>query len=127
MITQELLGNEWHDSKLGGTLKGVIDKTGDAPLSERANDIINAKAFIGIGSGLSWLAWGLGTPVTMISGFSKPYSEFKDCERIFTPEGKCNGCFNKTQLNAKVIGSGALNIKTQTDIMNVLNLYLLLQ
>ena len=100
MITQELLGNEWHDSKLGGTLKGVIDKTGDAPLSERANDIINAKAFIGIGSGLSWLAWGLGTPVTMISGFSKPYSEFEDCERIFTPEGKCNGCFNKTQLNA---------------------------
>jgi len=100
MITQELLGNEWHDSKLGGTLKGVIDKTGDAPLSERANDMMNAKAFIGIGSGLSWLAWGLGTPVTMISGFSKPYSEFEDCERIFTPEGKCNGCFNKTQLNA---------------------------
>ena len=100
MITQELLGNEWHDSKLGGTLKNVIDKTGDAPLSERANDMMNAKAFIGIGSGLSWLAWGLGTPVTMISGFSKPYSEFEDCERIFTPEGKCNGCFNKTQLNA---------------------------
>jgi autotransporter strand-loop-strand O-heptosyltransferase len=100
MVTQELLGNEWHDSKLGGTLKGVIDKTGDFPLSERANDMMNAKAFIGIGSGLSWLAWGLGTPVTMISGFSEPYSEFKDCKRIFTPKGKCSGCFNKVRLNA---------------------------
>jgi len=100
MITQEPLGDEWHDSKLGGTLKGVIDKTGDAPLSERANDMMNAKAFIGIGSGLSWLAWGLGTPVVMISGFSEPYSEFEDCERVFTPEGNCNGCFNRVRLNA---------------------------
>ena len=36
----------------------------------------------------------------MISGFSEPYSEFKDCERIFTPTGKCSGCFNKVRLNA---------------------------
>ena len=100
MITQEPLGDEWHDSKLGGTLKGVIDKTGNAPLSERANDIMNAKAFIGIGSGLSWLAWGLGTPVTMISGFSEAYSEFKDCERIEAPKDKCGGCFNKVRLDA---------------------------
>ena len=100
MITKEPLGDKWHDSKLGGTLKGVIDKTGDAPLSERANDIMNAKAFIGIGSGLSWLAWGLETPVVMISGFSEAYSEFKDCERIESPEDKCGGCFNKVRLDA---------------------------
>jgi len=100
MITQEPLGDKWHDSKLGGTLKGVIDKTGDAPLSERANDMMNAKAFIGIGSGLSWLAWGLGTPVVMISGFSEAYSEFEDCERIEAPKDKCGGCFNKVQLDA---------------------------
>lgn len=100
MITQEPLGDEWHDSKLGGTLINVIDKTGDHPLSERANDIMNAKAFIGIGSGLSWLAWALNTPVIMISGFSEAYSEFKDCERISAPKDKCSGCFNRTILNA---------------------------
>jgi len=100
MITQEPLGDEWHDSKLGGTLKNVINKTGDAPLSERANDMMNAKAFIGIGSGLSWLAWGLETPVVMISGFSEAYSEFKDCKRIEAPKDKCRGCFNKVRLNA---------------------------
>ena len=100
MITQEPLGDEWHDSKLGGTLTGVIDKTGNLPLSDRANDIMNAEMFIGIGSGLSWLAWGLGTPTTMISGFSYAYSEFEDCERISSPKGKCGGCFNRHRLNA---------------------------
>ncbi len=99
MITQEPLGDEWHDSKLGGTLTGVIDKTGNHPLSERANDIMNAKAFIGIGSGLSWLAWALETPVVMISGFSEAYSEFEDCERISPPKNKCSGCFNRIRLN----------------------------
>lgn len=100
MITQEPLNNKWHDSKLGGTLKNVIDKTGDYPLSERANDILNAKSFIGIGSGLSWLAWALNTPVTLISGFSEAYSEFKGCERVSTPLNKCTGCFNRTILDA---------------------------
>jgi len=99
MITQEPLGDEWHDSKLGGTLTGVINKTGDFPLSERANDMLNAKAFIGIGSGLSWVAWALNTPVVMISGFSEAYSEFEDCERISPPQDKCSGCFNRVRLD----------------------------
>jgi autotransporter strand-loop-strand O-heptosyltransferase len=100
MITKEPLGDAWHDSKLGGTLQNVIDKTGDFPLSERANDIMNADAFIGIGSGLSWLSWACNTPTVLISGFSEPYSEFKDCERIGAPEGKCGGCFNRHRLDA---------------------------
>jgi len=100
MITQEPLGDEWHDSKLGGTLTGVIDKTGNFPLSERANDMLNAKAFIGIGSGLSWIAWALNTPIIMISGFSEAYSEFEDCERISPPQNKCSGCFNRVRLDA---------------------------
>ena len=70
------------------------------PLSERAHGLRNAKAFIGIGSGLSWLAWALNTPVIMISGFSEAYSEFEDCERITAPKNKCSGCFNRTRLDA---------------------------
>jgi len=100
IITQEPLNDEWHDSKLGGTLKNVIDKTGDYSLSERANDLMNAKAFIGLGSGLSWLSWAVGCPTILISGFSEYYSEFKDCERISPPSNKCKGCFNKYQLDA---------------------------
>jgi len=99
MITSEPLGDEWHDSKLGGTLKNVINKTGNKHISMRMNQIKHAEAFIGVGSGLSWLAWAVGTPVTLISGFSEPHTEFEDCERVFTPKGFCNGCFNREWLN----------------------------
>ena len=100
MITKEPLGDEWHDSKLGGTLTGVIDKTGDYSLAERVNDMINAEFFIGIGSGLSWLNWALNKKTILISGFSAPFSEFKDCERIFTPDlNTCNSCYNKEKLD----------------------------
>ena len=101
MLTGEPLNDEWHDSKLGGTLTGVIDKTGyHIDIKDRMVDIKAAKAFIGVGSGLSWLSWSLDTPTILISGFSYPYTEMQDCERIF-PENKsvCGGCFNKHWLN----------------------------
>jgi autotransporter strand-loop-strand O-heptosyltransferase len=100
MITSEKLGDTWHDSKLGGTLKGVINKTGNYPIEDRMIDMKYADAFIGVGSGLSWLAWSIGTPVVMISGFSEPYTEFLECERVFNYDTNvCTGCFNKHWLN----------------------------
>ena len=100
MITHERLGDEWHDSKLGGTLTGVIDKTGDYPIGDRMVDLKYASGFIGLGSGLSWLSWAVGTPTVLISGFSEPYSEFLDCERVFNyDEDVCTGCFNREWLN----------------------------
>jgi autotransporter strand-loop-strand O-heptosyltransferase len=99
MITSEPLGDGWHDSKLGGTLKNVINKTGKLPLEDRMSDISHAEAFIGVGSGLSWVSWAVGQKTILISGFSEPYSEFEDCERIYTPTGLCSGCFNREWLN----------------------------
>jgi len=100
ILTQESLGDEWHDSKLGGTLTGVVNKTGDFPLQDRMVDIRDAKAFIGVGSGLSWLSWALNTPTVMISGFSYPYTEFQDCERVYPQDpNTCRGCFNRKWLD----------------------------
>ena len=101
MITHEPLGDAWHDSKLGGTLKNVIDKTGNYSIADRVNDIRHAEFYIGLGSGLSWLSWTVDTPTILISGFSKPLSEFTDCERIIpTGSDVCNGCFNRVRLDA---------------------------
>jgi autotransporter strand-loop-strand O-heptosyltransferase len=56
--------------------------------------------FIGIGSGLSWLSWGLGVKTVLISGFSYDWAEMRDCIRISPPKGKCEGCFNRLRLDA---------------------------
>lgn len=100
-ISKESLDDNWHNSKLGGKLNNIIDKSGDYPLQDRVNDLISCEFFIGVGSGLSWLSWALNVKTILISGFSEPYTEFQDCERIFTPEPNinCNSCFNKYRLD----------------------------
>ena len=76
---------------------GAIDKTGDCSLETRMSQISNSEFFIGLGSGLSWLAWALNKPVVLISGFSKPFAEFETPYRIIN-EKVCNGCWNDPSL-----------------------------
>ena len=72
---------------------GAEDFTGNKPLSERADMLAYADFFIGLGSGLSWLAWMAGCPVIMIAGFSAPWYEFSEAYRVMNPR-VCHGCFN---------------------------------
>ena len=72
------------------------DWTGNKPLTERASVISNAKFFIGLGSGLSWLARCCGTPTVLISGFSEPWGEFDTPYRVIN-KTVCHGCFNDTR------------------------------
>ena len=71
---------------------GCEDFTGDRPLQERVDYIAHADFFIGLSSGLSWLAWGTGTPVIMVSGFTLPYNEFHTPYRVINFH-VCNGCW----------------------------------
>ena len=72
---------------------GAEDETGDLPLMERARWIKHADFFVGLASGLSWLAWCVGTPVVMISGFSHPTTEFDTPYRIINYHA-CNSCWS---------------------------------
>ena len=70
-------------------------KRQERTLDQTIATLNGAEFFIGLGSGLSWLAWALNKHVVLISGFSKPYSEFQfKCERVFN-ENVCNGCYNR--------------------------------
>lgn len=69
-------------------------------ISELLTYLKHAQFFIGIGSGLSWLAWASGCKTCLISGFSYPYTELKDVLRISSPHNKCSGCFNRYPLDA---------------------------
>ena len=74
--------------------KNLIDKTGNFDLHDRIIDIKYADMMITISSGLAWVAWSVGTPVIMISGFTKPWNEFKsNIIRIYN-SNVCNGCWN---------------------------------
>lgn len=78
-----------------------ISKLPPSNLEELIKTISSSKLFIGVGSGLSWLAWACNVPVILISGFSEPYTEMSECVRIDAPEGACRGCFNRYKLDAQ--------------------------
>ncbi len=79
---------------------GCEDFTGNRPLQERISLLEHADFFIGLGSGLSWLAWCCHIPVIMISGFSMPWCEFYTPYRVFNPQA-CNGCWNDMSVEFK--------------------------
>ena len=79
--------------------KGII-KHPEGPLESVMDEMRKSKAFIGIGSGLSWLSWALGTKTVLISGFSYDWAEMQDCVRITAPNDMCSGCFNRLKLDA---------------------------
>jgi autotransporter strand-loop-strand O-heptosyltransferase len=78
-------------------LDGVIDLSGSVDLRERAGLISKAKCFIGLPSGMSWLAWSLDVPVVMISGFSQEWAEFTQNNYRVMNKSVCHGCWNNTE------------------------------
>lgn len=82
-------------SKQKTNLKNILDYTGNFPIEDRINQLAHSEFFIGVGSGLSWLAWATNKKVFMISGFSKPFCEFKNNNNNIHNFKVCNGCFNK--------------------------------
>jgi autotransporter strand-loop-strand O-heptosyltransferase len=76
--------------------KNAIDKTGNIDIQDRINDILNCEFFIGLPSGLSWLAWALNKKVILISGFSDPKTEFFTPYRVIN-KNVCNSCWNDTK------------------------------
>jgi autotransporter strand-loop-strand O-heptosyltransferase len=71
-------------------LTEVLDKS----LPSVMNYLHHAEFYIGLSSGISWLAWAMQKKVFMIANFSTKDHEFQtDCIRI-TDESVCHGCWN---------------------------------
>lgn len=77
--------------------QNCIDKTGDLPLEDRINDLFHCEFFIGLSSGLAWLAWACGKPVVMVSGFTDAFNEFINPYRVIN-KNVCNSCWNDVNL-----------------------------
>lgn len=59
-----------------------------------ANYLHHAKAYIGLGSGLSWFNWALGKHTYMVNGFAKPNHEFTSNITKIYNENTCIFCWN---------------------------------
>lgn len=88
------------DNYMGNKLPTGIIQHPNGPIELVMDEMKKSKAFIGIGSGLSWLSWALEVPTVIISGFSYKWAEMEDCVRIGAAAGKCEGCFNRVKLDA---------------------------
>ena len=70
------------------------EQINDTSMENTMNVIHHSEFFIGLSSGLSWLAWGMGKHIVMISNFTEPDHEFTtNCTRIVKLD-VCNGCWN---------------------------------
>jgi autotransporter strand-loop-strand O-heptosyltransferase len=88
------------DGYMGNIHPKGIKKFKGGNLQEVIDDLSECEFFIGLGSGLSWLAWACKLPVVLISGFSEKWAETTlDTYRVIN-ESVCHGCFNSERLDA---------------------------
>lgn len=81
----------------------------DLPLAEAINIVDHAKFYIGLSSGMSWVAHALGKKVAMIANFTEDWNEFDlECEdyiRIVNKE-VCHGCWNQSGISCQKFDPG---------------------
>lgn len=67
-------------------------------LNDCINLLYNSEFFIGLSSGMSWLAWCLNKPCILISGMSKETTEFFTPFRVIN-KNVCHGCWSDDRYN----------------------------
>ena len=92
------------DSVTIGKPSNAEDFTGDFSIMHRANMLYHAEFFIGLSSGLAWLADAVNCPVVMICGFSYDWFEFDTPWRV-TNRRVCGGCLNDERMSEFLYGA----------------------
>jgi autotransporter strand-loop-strand O-heptosyltransferase len=87
------------DNHMGNPRPKGVRVLPHGPIDGVIEELVTSEAFVGIGSGLTWLSWATGTPTVLVSGFSEDYTEMRDIARVGAPAGKCSGCFNSHRLD----------------------------
>jgi len=73
------------------------------PLNSSIEEVLKiiqeSKLFIGVSSGLAWLAWGSRIETILISGFTDDYTEPSGGIKRIINKNVCNSCWNKYDFN----------------------------
>jgi autotransporter strand-loop-strand O-heptosyltransferase len=90
-----------HDGYMGNSHPIGAAKLPEGSIEEAVKNISECQAFIGISSGLTWLAWAANVPTIQVSGFTEPYNEPDNgIVKLAAPAGACSGCANRLRLDA---------------------------
>jgi len=89
----KLLSSE-EDGFMGNHNPKGVTKIQNKKIEEILEMIQESELFIGISSGLSWLAWGARTETILISGFTDVYTEPSDGIRRIINKDVCHGCWS---------------------------------
>lgn len=88
-----LLSKE-EDGYMGNKNPNGVIKVDGKSLEGISSILLGSKGFVGISSGLSWLAWSLGVPTTLISGCTEEIHEpSQNIHRVINTN-VCNSCFS---------------------------------
>ena len=99
----DLEEDQSRDGYINELPKGVIKSQGKS-LDERINELVHCEFFIGLGSGLSWLAWAVNKWVIMIHGMTEPWFEFQHkCVHVHNDK-VCNGCWHRDETLSLISG-----------------------
>lgn len=94
-----VLYSKENDGYMGNKHPKGITKFKGGSIQEVINDMSTCEFFIGLGSGLSWLAWSINLPVILISGFSEEWAETTLNTYRVINKSVCYGCFNHERLD----------------------------
>lgn len=94
-----VLYSKENDGYMGNFHPKGIEKFPGGSINDVIEDMSTCDFFIGLGSGLSWLAWSVGLPVFIISGFSEDYTETNVNTWRILNKSVCHGCFNTHRLD----------------------------
>jgi autotransporter strand-loop-strand O-heptosyltransferase len=107
-VTDYLLGKGYEvrvlskeeDGYMGNNYPKGATKQPEGSLKDIMKTLQESELFIGISSGLSWVAWGCEIPTIMISGFSDDYTEPRIGVNRIINKNVCNSCWNRHDFDA---------------------------
>lgn len=84
------------DGYMGNHNPKKAKKLPPSNITKVINTLAECSAFIGISSGLTWLAWATNTPTIQISGYTEPFNEpDSGIIKISAHANSCSGCANR--------------------------------
>jgi autotransporter strand-loop-strand O-heptosyltransferase len=81
------------DGYMGNFYPRDVVKLPESSFDDLIDNLHSCEFFIGISSGLSWLAWAINLPVVLISGFTGEYMEPTDNVVRIIEKSVCNDCW----------------------------------